>query len=294
MGTIYLDQNFVSNVVRSIVVADPAAERARAAEIVAEGTHRFVISVWNMYETARAPNQATREECTQFIERITPHYCANPRLVQVQELVRYLAGRYDDQAYRVEDVTPFCETPARMWATFASPANPATPFVGESFRDGVDMLMRSDLRKHLDVALDDGPAAAAVGRKALKVGDVGRDTQLIDRAWLTELLPERNQGDNTWIEKGRRESIADFFLERIGEVYEHCPSFHAEEQTFRHRITSNRKLQRSDGVDVQFFVLAVAYCDFLITSDRALREMFVKVAERIGSSCQLLSSLADV
>ena len=72
--------------------------------------------------------------------------------------------------------------------------------------DGVEMLTRGDLRNELDAALDDGPAAAAAGRQAFAEGVVERDEQLIDREWLMELLPERNQADNAWIDLRRREA----------------------------------------------------------------------------------------
>jgi hypothetical protein len=294
MGIIYLDQNYVSGVAGHTRVEDSDVERALATEIVAADTHRFAVSVWNMYETARASLQETKDGCVEFIAGIQPRYCANPRLVQLQEIVRYAADRFNDQPYRIEAATPLFDTPAQMWATFASPRNPAVPFVGESFRDGVEMLTRGDLRKELDAALDDGPAAAAAGRQAFTEGVVERDEQLIDREWLIELLPERNQADNRWIDLRRREALVDFLLANIEDAYACCPSLHAEEQTYRYRITSQRKLQRSDGVDVQFAVLACAYCDVLVTSDKALREMLLSVIAKIASKCRVLFRLSEL
>ncbi|AIV48065.1 hypothetical protein X899_2441 [Burkholderia pseudomallei TSV 25] len=294
MGVIYLDHNFVSDIAGHTRVADADAERGRAAETARAGEHRFAVSVWNMYETARAGRVETKDGCIEFITGVRPLYCANPRLVQVQEVVRYAAHRYNDHPYRIEEVSPFCDTPAQMWATFASPRNPATPFVGESFRDGVEMLTHSDLRRYLDAALDDGPAAAAAGRQAFVEGVVERDEQLIDQQWLMKLLPERNQADNAWIDQRRREALVNFLLAHIDDAYLHCPAFHAEEQTYRHRIASQRRLRRSDGIDVQFGVLAVAYCDVIVTSDGAFREMLIAVAARIGSQCRVLSRLAEI
>ncbi|MBM2767081.1 hypothetical protein BAN20980_00403 [Burkholderia anthina] len=294
MGVIYLDHNFVSDIAGHTRVADADAERGRATETVRAGEHRFAVSVWNMYETARAGRKETKDGCIEFITGVRPLYCANPRLVQVQEVVRYAADRYNDHPYRVEEVSPFFDTPAQMWATFASPHNPATPFVGESFRDGVEMLTHSDLRRHLDAALDDGPVAAAVGRQAFVEGVLERDEQLIDQQWLMELLPERNQADNAWIDQRRRVALVDFLLAHIDDAYLRCPAFHAEEQTYRHRVASQRRLRRSDGIDVQFGVLAVAYCDVIVTSDRAFREMLIAVAARIDSQCRVLSRLAEI
>ncbi|TPQ35709.1 hypothetical protein [Cupriavidus pinatubonensis] len=294
MGVIYLDHNFVSDIAGHTRATDADAERGRATEIVRAGGHRFAVSVWNMYETARAGRQETKDGCIEFIASVQPFYCANPRLVQVQEVVRYAADRYDDRPYRIEEVTPFFDTPAQMWATFGSPRSPATPFVGESFRDGVEMLTHSDLRKELDAALDDGPAAAAMGRQAFAEGVVERDEQLIDRHWLMELLPERNQADNSWIDQRRREAMVEFLQSNIDDAYAYCPSLHAEEQTYRYRIAGQRKLKRSDGVDVQFGVLAVAYCDAIVTADDALREMLEYVAVKSGSECRLLSRLIEL
>ncbi|VWB88410.1 hypothetical protein [Burkholderia lata] len=294
MGVIYLDHNFVSDIAGHTRVADADAERGRATETVRAGEHRFAVSVWNMYETARAGRKETKDGCIEFITGVRPLYCANPRLVQVQEVVRYAADRYNDHPYRVEEVSPFFDTPAQMWATFASPHNPATPFVGESFRDGVEMLTHSDLRRHLDAALDDGPVAAAAGRQAFVEGVLERDEQLIDQQWLMELLPERNQADNAWIDQRRRVALVDFLLAHIDDAYLRCPAFHAEEQTYRHRVASQRRLRRSDGIDVQFGVLAVAYCDVIVTSDRAFREMLIAVAARIDSQCRVLSQLAEI
>ena len=294
MGVIYLDHNFVSDIAGHTRVADADAERGHAAETIRAGEHRFAVSVWNMYETARAGRQETKDGCIEFITGIQPLYCANPRLVQVQEVVRYAARLYDDHPYRIEEVSPFCDTPAQMWTTFANPRNPAPPFVGESFRDGVEMLTNSNLRRHLDAALDDGPEAAAAGRQAFIEGVVERDEQLIDLQWLMELLPERNQADNAWIDQRRREALVNFLLEHIDDAYLHCPAFHAEEQIYRHRVAGQRKLRRSDGVDIQLGVLAVAYCDVIVTSDGALQEMLAAVAARIGAGCRVFSRLAEI
>jgi hypothetical protein len=294
MGVIYLDHNFVSDIAGHTRVADADAERGRVTETVRTGEHRFAVSVWNMYETARAGRQETKEGCIEFVTGIGPLYCANPRLVQVQEVVRYAANRYDDHPYRIEGGRPFFDTPAQMWATFSSPRNPANPFVGESFRDGVEMLTHSNLRRYLDAALDDGPAAAAAGRQAFVEGVVERDEQLIDQHWLMELLPERNPADNAWIDQRRREALVDFLLAHIDDAYLHCPALHAEEQIYRYRVASRRRLRRSDGIDVQCGVLAVAYCDVIVTSDRAFREMLIAVAARIGSQCRVLSRLAEI
>lgn len=294
MGVIYLDHNFVSDIAGHSRVADADAERGRVAETIGAGEHRFAVSVWNMYETARAGRQETKDGCVEFITGIRPLYCANPRLVQVQGVVRYAALRYNDHPYRIEEISPFFDTPAQMWATFSSPRNPARPFIGESFRDGVEMLTHCDVRRHLDAVVDDGPAAAAAGRQAFVEGVVERDEQLIDRQWLMELLRERNQADNVWIDLRRREAFVDFLLAHIDDAYLHGPAFHAEEQIYRHRVASQRGLRRSDGIDVQFGVLAVAYCDVIVTSDGALREMLTAVAARIGSRCRVLSRLAEI
>lgn len=189
MGVIYLDHNFVSDIAGHTRIADADVERGRATETVGKGEYCFAVSVWSMYETARAGREETKGGCIEFVTSLQPLYCANPRLVQVQEVVRFAAERYNDHPYRIEKVSPFFDTPAQMWASFASPRNPVTPFVGESFRDGVEMLTRSDLRRQLDAALDDGPAAAAAGRQAYAEGVVERDEQLIDQQWLMELLP---------------------------------------------------------------------------------------------------------
>jgi len=294
MGVIYLDHNFVSDIAGHTRVADADAERGRVTETVRAGEHRFAVSVWNMYETARAGRQETKDGCIELVSDIRPLYCANSRLIQVQEVVRYAASRYDDHPYRVEGGSPFLETPAQMWATFAGQRSPAIPFVGESFRDGVEMLAHSDPRRYLDAALDDGPEAAAAGRQAFVEGVVERDQQLIDQHWLMELLPERNQADNAWIDQRRRETLVDFVLEHIDDAYLHCPALHAEEQIFRHRVASRRRLRRSDGIDVQFGVLAVAYCDAIVTADGAFREMLIAVATAIGSQCRVLSRMAEM
>lgn len=247
-----------------------------------------------MYETARAEREDTREGCIEFISDVVPIYCVNPRLVQVQEIVRYAASNHPDEPYRLEEIRPFCDTPAQMWATYTSPDSQATPLVGESFRDGVEMFARSDLRVELDDALDDGPAAADAGRQAFAAGVVERDEQLIDRQWLLELLPERHQANGKFVDLRRREALVDFLLQQIEDVYCHCPTLHAEEQIYRHRIAGQRKLRRSDGVDIQFGVLAIAHCDVIVTSDKALREMLGVVGEKIGSPCRVLSRLTDV
>ncbi|PPK41153.1 hypothetical protein B0G57_13815 [Trinickia symbiotica] len=106
MGVIYLDHNFVSDIAGHKRVADADAERGRVAETVRLSEHRFAVSVWNMYETARAGRQETKDGCIEFATGIRPLYWANPRLVQVQEAVRYAALRYNDHPYRIEELSP--------------------------------------------------------------------------------------------------------------------------------------------------------------------------------------------
>lgn len=294
MGIIYLDQNYISNVGFHTQSADAVEERQIAQAVVQKGDHRFAVSAWNMYETARAPRPETREGCIAYVEAVRPQMCANPRFVQVQELVLYLAARFNPIPYRIEQPSPFCETPARMWATYGGLDQEASLFVGETFRDGVEMLTQKKYMTHLDAEIDDGPRAALVARQAYRDGKIERDTQIIDRDWLLTLLPERNPATGAWIDVRQREAIVDYLMEHMNEAYQTCPAAHAEEQTFRHRAASDSKLKRSDGVDVQFVVLAVAYCDYLVTEDGALRELIENVAPKVDSRCRVIARLAEL
>jgi len=290
MGVIYLDQNYISDVAGHTRCADSEAERDAAFLIAETGIHRFAVSVWNMYETARAPNNNTRQGYLEYIERVNPLMCANPRLVQFQELFCFLSGRFDQVPYCYESPTPFLETPVRMWATFSS----TPPLVGETFRDCVEMFNNRRYMEELETALNRGPQHLRAVREVFNRGDIERDKSMLDREWLLALLPERNPVDRTWVDRRQRESIVDFLLPRMDEVYKSCPCIHTEEQIYRYRVSGRRTAKRSDGVDVQFAVLALAYCDHIVTSDRALLEMIKYVANKTGSNCLTLSRLSEL
>jgi hypothetical protein len=290
MGIIYLDQNYISDVAGHTRCGDSQAERHAAFSIAETGKHRFAVSVWNMYETARAPKIDTRQGYLEFIERVDPCMCSNPSLVQFQELISFLSGCFDQVPYRYENPTPFQDTPARMWATFGS----APPLVGETFRDCVEMLRARRSREALEKALDEGPQLLKVVREALNRGDIERDKSMLDREWLFTLFPERNPADGTWVDIRQRKAIVDFLLSRMDEVHQRCRCIYAAEQIYKYRISGQRKARRSDGPDIQFAVLAVAYCDYIVTNDSALREMIEFVAHKTGSTCLTLSRLSEL
>ncbi|BCL93362.1 hypothetical protein ACNRBV_03990 [Ralstonia pseudosolanacearum] len=289
MKTIYLDHNYVSDVAGTTRIASAEDERARAQTMARSDDFRFTVSVWNIYEVARAGLEQTREGCIQYIETLNPLYSSNPRLVQRQELLTYLLKQGHELPYRNETPCPFCETVARMWATYPS----ATPFVDEDFRMAVRMLQDKKNTDAIDTALADGPKAAQAGRDALKQGFIEANAEIIDREWLLALLPERDEAGN-FVTKQTREELVGWLTKDMAAVYVACPAIHAEEQLVRHRIASDRKLKVSDGVDTQFLILAVAYCDYLVTADGALREAFREVAGKIGAPCKLLSGLAEL
>lgn len=72
MAVIYLDHNYVSDIAGHTGVPDADAERDSVAETVRPGEHCFAVSVWNMYETARAGLQETKDCCIALISGIRP------------------------------------------------------------------------------------------------------------------------------------------------------------------------------------------------------------------------------
>lgn len=289
MATIYLDHNYVSNVAGQTRIANADDERARAQEIAQSNKFRFVVSVWNIYEVARAGLEPTREGCIQYIEMRNPLYCSNPRLVQKQELLTYLTKQGRDHPYRMEAPSPFCETVPRMWATYPF----STPFMDEDFRQAVGFMLDKENTDAIDKALSEGPEAAQAGRDAFKEGVVDANVEVIDQEWLLALLPERKE-DGKFVPIRVRQELVGWLTQDMAAVYAACPAVHAEEQLVRHRIASNRNLKVSDGVDTQFLILAASYCDYLVTADKALREAFSEVTGKIGAKCKLLTTLAEL
>lgn len=289
MASIYLDHNYVSDVAGQTRIANADDERARAQEIVQSDKFRFAVSVWNIYEVARAGLEQTRAGCIQYIEMLNPLYCSNPRLVQKQELLTYLAMQGHNHPYRTEAPSLFCETIPRMWATY-----PFTiPFVDEDFRQAVGFMLDKKNTEAIDNALTEGPKAAQAGRNAFKEGAVDANVEIIDQEWLFALLPERKE-DGKFVTIQARQELVGFLMQDMTAVYTACPAIHAEEQLVRYRIASDRKLKVSDGVDTQFLILAASYCDYLVTGDKALRGAFSEVAGKIGADCKILASLAEI
>jgi len=289
VATIYLDHNYVSNVAGQTRIENADDERTRAQEITESNNFRFAVSVWNIYEVARAGLDQTREGCIQYIETLNPVFCSNPRLVQTQELLTYMAKQGQAHPYRLEPPSPFCDTIPRMWATYPF----TTPFVDEDFRMAVGFMLDERNTDAIDNALSEGPVAAQAGRDAFKKGAIDANVEVIDQEWLLALLPERKE-DGTFVPKQARQDLVGWLMQDMAATYAACPAIHAEEQLVRHRITSNRKLKVSDGVDTQFLILAVAYCDYLVTGDKALREAFGEIAGKMGTNCKLLASLTEL
>lgn len=289
MATIYLDHNYVSDVAGHTRIANADDEWAHAKEIEQSDKFRFAVSVWNIYEVARAGFEQTREGCIQYIEMLNPLYCSNPRLVQRQELLTYLAKQGHAHPYRTEAPSPFCETIPRMWATYPF----TTPFVDEDFRLAVGFMLDKKNTDAIDNALSEGPKAAQAGRDAYRAGAIDANVEVIDRQWLLALLPERKE-DGKFVPVQAREELVDLLMGDMPAVYAACPAIHTEEQLVHYRVASDRKLKVSDGVDTQFLILAASYCDYLVTGDKALREAFSEVAGKIGANCKLLSSLTEL
>jgi hypothetical protein len=294
MGVIYLDQNYISNVAPHRDGDQAAAERELARTIAEQGEHRFAASAWHAYETAKADWDTTREGIIAYLDSVHPLWCANPHWVELHELIGYLDGKIDPLPYGVDAPRPFLDTPGQMWATFNGPERDASVFVGETFRDVVEMLPQKPLVAPLDHALASGPEAAQVARDAHKAGDIERDAPLLDGAWLHGLVPERNPETGIWVDKRQRDAIVTTLLASLGDVYRHCPALHAEDQIFRWRATGNSTLRPSDGVDIQFLVIVAAYCDVLVSSDKTLRRMASDVIKAIGSSCRVIEWLNEL
>jgi len=294
MSIIYLDQNYVSNVGLHVDSDQAAAERELAHLIVQQGEHCFAASAWHAYETAKCEWDTTRDGIIDYLESVNPIWCANPHWVELRELIAYLDGKINPLPYRVEEPQPFLGTLSQMWVTFYGPERGASVFVGETFRDVVAMCRRKSSVAPLEDALASGPEAAQVARDAHNAGDIERDALLLDGAWLYGLLPERNPTTDVWVDKRQREAMVASLLENLDEVYRRCPALHAEDQIFRWRVAGNSRLRPSDGVDIQFLVIAAAYCDVLVSSDKVLRAMAGDVITAIGSRCRVIEGLREL
>src|SRR5262249_37940899 len=117
--------------------------------------------------------------------------------------------------------------------------------------------------------------------------DLQRET---DRDWFLSLLPERDI-EGRWIDRARRERLADTFSKSPGDVLRQCPAMLTEcVVTELRAMAGGRKATRQDAFDLMHIIPALAYCDVFVSNDGPLGKQAEETCRRTGRTVAIVST----
>lgn len=285
---IYVDQNYLIDFGTGKRPDDYERERIVREKMRTEKRHRFVISAWNMFETAKANDAAERASIVDFVDELNPLYVSNPTFIKRQELLQFLErrGQLPFPAGALQSIN---ENPSRMWATYSG-----VVFIGESFASYVEYLSRSEAnRKEIQEPATEAPGLIRNARKAAKDDSLAIDDALIDEEWLWPLLPERAP-DGTWISEPVRKELLGYVLKDLPTLFQECPTILVDELRYRYSIFGERRIDKNHAIDTQHTLGPLSHCDFFLTSDKGLLDFIGFVNGKSNLKCRGIKRLYEV
>lgn len=231
---------------------------------------RSVLSAWHMVENSKATHSHERQAYNAMVCELQPCFLSNNSFVKQQELMRFLfkANMWREDS-KVRE--PFHDSVASMWTTYRGPV-----FIDERFGDYVEYLVANPQTVSAIMSeLAKAPKLVRNARQARKKEPkLAENDAAIDWAWILSHLPERDRQGN-FVTLPYREAAAQFAANNIADVFKACPAVYADELRFRNALNTDRKIKPSDAADTQHVIVALGYCDNIVTMDGPLREFVV-------------------
>lgn len=285
---IYVDQNYLIDFGTGKHSEDAENERSLQDKVLGSQHSRFVVSAWNMYETARAADASERASITGFVDWLKPLYVSNSNYIKQQELLRFL-DRHGHLPFHAREVQAVNETVSRMWATYSG-----IVLIGESFGNYVEYLSRNEEnRREIQEPASDAPKLIRDARSAVKEMRLSPDDVLIDDEWLFPLLPERTP-DGKWMSLGVRKELLAHVTKDLKSLLEESPTIFVDELRYRYSVLGDRRIDENHAVDTQHILGPLSYCDYFLTADKGLLRFIEYVNSMSKVRCRGIRRLVDV
>jgi hypothetical protein len=308
MTKIYLDHNIVHYFVRgfpkSYANGGSAEQAALAIAFEKHPELRFVISAWNVIESASerlpgAPAEELADRYADFYERLTPLHIPAHDVIEREEMKRcaYLELGLISTA---SEVPVFNEHLSQVLALSG-----IEPLLGYDIRKDLRYLARKPERR--EVFQEAKRKTLRAREELLEAKEQGRDQdpqnrRRILRAWFARLIPLRGP-DNRVLSAADRERVLDRLTESPERVFDKSPAIRTENALTDIRANMGaRKPRLQDAMDLMHAIVPLAYCDAFVSNDgnvregakRALQETRrpVIVAERLSEALDQLCSHA--
>lgn len=279
MATIYLDHNVIANIAGIPAAAD-APQIGTHITALQERGHRFVLSAWNMYELARSNDQQHIDQCCAFVEILNPLWLSDSTKVKRQEVDRFLQPAFDNVGpVRNRNFSAFNETVAAMWASYGEGGRQ-----DETFTSSVASLRaHPEFLETVDNSAKETPEAILIGRRAFRNGGEKLLDGIVDQEYLALSLPT-----------GAGSQQLKFLIANRNKLLSVSPALAVEDAMSKLRVRDSFKPKPSDAADLQHAMVALGYCDYIVTGDRQLAQHCSSVVRKLAFPCQVCRNVSDV
>lgn len=293
MKTIYIDHN----VAHYFVIGFPAGwnshrEKEALAQVHAsKGAVRISFSAWNIVESAREyPKNA--EALGQFLDAQSPIWMHDRRVIQRAEVRNFVYAEILGKANKTHDVPIFAENLSQVFhdlmpREIAKIGETAISICKELARNPKASATLSETEQAVPDALRTLAKAKSEGKLSKEI------REQTNREWLAISIPERDPDDRPFKPEERQEVLNRAVAQLDGLLLK-CPAMRAEELMEGYRTDDAiRNPKRSDAVDLQHAVPALAYCDAIITNDGYLNGQCHRYVKEAGRDIIVARSLVE-
>ena len=267
MRSLYLDNNIIAKEV----------DGSRLPQLLAHGKFRLAISVWNLVEIAKHGDRQEALQRAAHIDSFRPKWLFNALDIQADEVMAFIWNQYYQADYPAP--SPFAPSVSSiMWKDLTR----EMPIVGGA--EGWVKEHHGQL-KIIEEADQDTLDALCVMQNANERAKKTAEPEIF-RQWvcarIKRKLPVKTPSDH-YLKVKDIAQLVDFCRGEKMQFYKECPSMAVEGRFARIRgKNSKRKPSRNDGRDLQHGIVALPYCDEIISGDGYLRECMRYASKKLS------------
>ena len=267
MRTLYLDNNIIAKEV----------DGSRLPQLLAQGKFRLAISVWNLVEIAKHGDRQEELQRAARIDNFRPKWLFNARDIQADEVMAFIWNQYYQAVYPAQ--SPFAPSVSSiMWKDLIR----EMPIVGGA--EGWVKELHGQL-KIIEEADQDTSDALCVMQNANERAKKTAEPEIF-RQWVCTRIKRKlhvKTPSDHYLQVKDIAQLVDFCWGEQVQFYKECPSMAVEERFARIRGKNpKRKPSRNDGRDLQHGIVALPYCDEIISGDGYLRECMRYASEQLS------------
>jgi len=250
---------------------------------------RFVLSDWNLIEIANGEDESQANARAQLADDLRPLWMMERSHLLRREVQKYV---YEQFLHRASPgLQPFSDSLSVMLSYHEGPNVP----LGETAVLRIKRLQSN--RKYL-AEINKGKQVTLAAQIAIQNASAQERTKAeseVFRKWVGEFMPITDP-DGKLLSRSARDSLSEACFQAGDKFYELCPGMFAEHSLYLKRAQDpTRKPELQDGIDFQHSVMALSYCDYLLTRDRHLAHVARSIgAKHPRSTAAVISNMADV